>query len=434
MLRLALSQTAIKRDFLGNKFSGSQRNVRNGNRTDVGEPVQALIAAVREACPSGIEQALSDDAKPLLSAEAKKSTEKQLHLLESKAEPSRNDNNEAATCRKTLDSAIQRKDRYNEKATTVLQLFMDRSEDHIKRDIQHFITVNKGDTLTALTQTLHYLNSNYFGTAFERRDQLTAKIAIVGVAFTTSDLGLLLNILNHIYDDALPMFVKREADATTDPPTHRILYDDEVPPPSFSSQRQALLVRMAASATVLAPYRQIVATAAPPTTFTQLTATLTAQMATDTPSLDQLAEVAQAPSQVFSASTATAQHEPDQLQTAFTAGIAFGKRKAFSEASDPPICPHWNGDSCNFEDQMQRECRHAQLGGHPPRQANPEYRVYVQYQRAVPNSSLDENIRSVVRRMAAEDALAPTSTGAGGNHTGTGSNPTAAGGNPGNRT
>ena len=85
---------------------------------------------------------------------------------------SRQDRKDAADCRKTLDDAIQRKDRYDGKAVIVLSLLNERCEEHIVREMTDITTRNTGNTTTALQEFLAHLRLNYFGDAYTRRTQL----------------------------------------------------------------------------------------------------------------------------------------------------------------------------------------------------------------------------------------------------------------------
>ena len=61
-------------------------------------------------------------------------------------------------------------------------------------------------------------------------------------------------MLNHLYEKGRLLFVEHKADASKNPHQPLVLYDLEVPPPSFQMMRQSLLVRIAITSTALAPY------------------------------------------------------------------------------------------------------------------------------------------------------------------------------------
>jgi hypothetical protein len=361
------------RSFTGpgaNPFSGTLVNKITMRPDFPGGYFEVLDDIHKAARGKGTYAVLKTDKKHLMSNEQMAANRARLDELQGQDETTDRDMKEMERIRTSLSQEQKRRVELNAHAEIVLTLISERVIPELDQQIQNTINRYKGSSETALDKVLFDWEGDYFGQAYQRREEIMLRFDEIGYATNKAQMTQMCSQVENLYDrtEGWLQHTNEEGDL--------VPYSVSAPPLSQQEWCRRLAERLAGEA--LRPYREKANDVASDDNadLHDLLRTIRQLQARDVQTLDIYDEHAQHPSSTATQSALASQlhilQQEDGLQQAFAAGIDYGtKRARYNTPTVPPgpappvapaypapqtvqgfvpevCCPYWNGRICHF--------------------------------------------------------------------------------------
>lgn len=355
------------RDYLRVKFTGELRN--KDGFLDIGGHYKDYEAEVlrraKVAKVAGILGKLNISSMP---RDVKNGLEERLRLLEAilPINWSSAQMRSMTSIRKDLlDESIQQEKR-NTQADTVISIRHEISARNVQIFMEQVAKPFGVNSQEALGEIIKRQEELLFSEAYLRLRQAQEKVYRVGIAFTPSQLMMLVGILGDVYDHVEDWLVKSTPDGNKE------WYDKMTPPISEPEKLRSLMERMSMTAQSIGAYRLIVSNGlSAGSSFQEVVEEIRSILRTDIPSLDHASPNEPQMALVAKVEDTVQQSRVDDRMMAFQAGfqMAHDKRQRTDDvrpyASAPQTmgsqynvsCNYWDGDKCDYEEITKKPCR-----------------------------------------------------------------------------
>lgn len=349
-------------DFRRNVFVGDMTNPRTG-KSDVGSRFCDLIEFLRvESATIGCGEVIAPDLQKSITA-----AHLQEHIaLLARLPPT---SKEATRVRRVIQSAKEEQNKMDEQARKVLALLL---TELIHPDIAAtFVAIEKKQGThaeVALHLIMDEMYDNYFGQAYQRREELLIRRNNIGGATTVADMSKVIAQL--VKQDVLTEGWLSYVEGTDDDGADiRVPYDVNHQPISDPEKNRDLAKRL--TGTVLAPYRAMAQRAVGDgTTFQDLVIEIMTMKHNEVDMLEVVDDKQQQQAPLRPAMLASVDESQEETSQIYHACYAKGYEAQKRRRMDSPQqhaaavpgrldCFYWDGHQCDFEVHENKPCRFA---------------------------------------------------------------------------
>jgi hypothetical protein len=346
----------IPRNWEHNKFSAEISFLMLGkSQKDTGGCYMEWKEEVLLRCKSSnCAQVLGTTQVKPMSAQVKTDLTTRLLQLESTDPMTDEIREKSGKMRKQVSDEDVRKERIDAQSAKALALMTEISAPHVARLQAQTARPFKSDFYGALKAILALQDRLYFDEPHVRKTQADELIAKVGVAHTSSQLLMLMDQLENLFEKFIAWFYKTQADGSTG-----ALFDTEIQFYGEAQKSRILLQRISQNSAAMHRFRALVITCIDnKADFLEVTEALKTAVRTDVQSLDD----DHTEHESHKALTAKSQESNQEI---FQFGVNFERNQAAKRQrtfSSPSIgqCNYWDGKSCDYETKTNKECRYAE--------------------------------------------------------------------------